>query len=227
MKIKPTRIKPATFYFLMRKYEQENRLEMIERKGNDIKVTFKSGLVKCFSLVRNFNSERKFFLSCYKEIFGHFKEIDLSKLKDVAECETSVNFGCIDDRNDDEIIKVDINRCYFNVAHVLGFITDEAYEKYDARDYKFTINVAIGCTASRIMETRYEDDGSKKITFRENPLAKIRANILDYVAKIYYEVANVVDVEYYHTDCFFIRNKNDVEKIYEILAKHGLTAKIE
>ena len=227
MKTRPTRIKPATFYAFMKKYEQENRLELIERKGNEIKVTFKSGLVKCFMLVRNFNSERKFFLSCYKEIFGHFKELDLSKLKDVVDCDTSVNFGHIDETCDDEVFKVDINRCYFNVAHILGFITDEAYEKYNAKDFKFTINVAIGCTASRTMETRYDESGKKKISFRENPMAKIRANILDYVAKLYYEVAEVTDVEYFHTDCFFIRNKDEIGVIGKILEKHGLTYKLE
>ena len=215
------------FREMIKRYEAENAIEKVVKESNTKYVVyFRCGLVKEVRILRKTTNE-DFKMGCYRAVMKDLKAVDLSKLKEVNDCDLSVNFGTINEDDETEIYKVDINRCYFNVARKLGFISDENYEKYKDRQYKYSINIAIGCTASKTMVVTYDGDGKKKLEMLENPMAKIRANILDYVAKLYYEVAESTDVEYFHTDCFFIRNKDEIGVIGKILEKHGLTYKLE
>lgn len=215
------------FRAMIKRYEAENAIEKVVKESNTKYVVFfRCGLVKEVRILRQTTNE-DFKIGCYRAVMKDLKAVDLSKLKEVKDCDLNVNFGKINEDDEAEIYKVDINRCYFSVAHQLGFISDENYEKYTDKQYKYSINIAIGCTASKTIVVTYDGEGKKKLEMIENPMAQIRANILDYVAKLYYEVANVTEVEYFHTDCFFIRNKDQIEVIGRILEKHGLKYKIE
>ena len=104
---------------------KDGLVDKITTVGSRNSILFKSGVVVNVLIIRNgkyFNSK------CFCDIMDDFKKIDLRKLKPSELCDTRVNFGSNKDCN--ETIQIDINRCYFNVSHILGFITDEHYEKY-------------------------------------------------------------------------------------------------
>lgn len=222
---------------LYRKYidnvTQSGLVSKIVSRGSRYTVYFRTGLKKEFFV--STTKSKDFFVKCFTDIMNDFKKADLSKLKEVKDCDQTVIDGdnrfFRDESLSQQVEKIDINRCYFNVAHALGLISDENYEKYQDKKYKFTVNVAVGCTDTKESVIEFDEDGKKKsYTTHKNELAKIRANILDYVAGLYREVSDMINVVYFQTDCFYIPKKDyedkaKVENVLETIEKYGLTVK--
>jgi len=209
---------------------KEGLVERITTVGSKNTIYFKSGVVMNIMILRDGGY---FSAKCFCDIMNDFKKIDLRKLKPAEQCDTRVNFGDGKTKlNSCEMIQIDINRCYFNVSHILGFITDAHYEKYNEKKFKFSTNVAVGCTQREKVSTTYKN-GKVYMERKQNPMRRIRANILDYVATLYKEVSEQYDIAYFHTDCFYIKKQNpetdkaNIEGIFSIIEKYGLTAKIE
>ena len=201
-----------------------------DNKANFIYVQMKSGSSVVFDTYKTNEHSADVFPRCIGDIYKGFESVDLSKYKSVEDCDTRVNFGDIKRSNDKSLLSIDINRCYYNVAHNLGFISDENYERYSDKKYKKSVNIAIGKCYSHIITMNYNGEKNTKVL---HPLAGIRTNILDYVANIYKEVAEKVNVVCFNTDAFHIEkideetDKRNIEIIGRILKKYGLTYKLE
>ena len=201
-----------------------------DNKPNYIFVELKCGVSVVFDTYKANEHSADVFPRCIGDIYKGFESVDLSKYKSVEDCDIRVNFGDIKRSNDNSLLSIDINRCYYNVAHKLGFISNENYERYSDKKYKKSVNIAIGKCYSHIITMNYNGEKNTKVL---HPLAGIRTNILDYVANIYKEVAEKVNVIYFNTDAFHIESideetdKRNIEIIGRILEKYGLTYKLE
>ena len=218
----------------IKRWIEEGRIVKViygfDNKANFIYVQMKSGSSVVYDTYKANKHSADVFPRCIGDIYKGFESIDLSKYKSVEDCDTRVNFGDIKRSNDKSLLSIDINRCYYNVAHKLGFISDENYERYSDKKYKKSVNIAIGKCYSHIITMNYNGEKNTKVL---HPLAGIRTNILDYVANIYKEVAEKVNVVCFNTDAFHIEkideetDKINIEIIGKILEKHGLTYKLE
>ena len=218
----------------IKRWIEEGRIVKViygfDNKANFIYVQMKSGSSVVYDTYKANKHSADVFPRCIGDIYKGFESIDLSKYKSVEDCDTRVNFGDIKRSNDKSLLSIDINRCYYNVAHKFGFISDENYERYSDKKYKKSVNIAIGKCYSHIITMNYNGEKNTKVL---HPLAGIRTNILDYVANIYKEVAEKVNVVCFNTDAFHIEkideetDKINIEIIGKILEKHGLTYKLE
>lgn len=203
-----------------------NRWRVVLHNGVDITYdTYKKG-----------KGDKDVYPKCIGEVFNGFVACKqrLGNYKKIEDCNQGVNFGDFSRLHEKGLIKIDINRCYFNVAHILGFISDELYKKYENKKFKKSCNIAIGKCATSTTITYYDENGNKTdYIIQKNELEPIRANILDYVARLYDEVSKEVDIVIFNTDCFSIEkqdeatDKENIEKIMRIIDKHRLTYKLE
>jgi len=112
------------------------------------------------------------------------------------------------------IMGIDINACYWNVAHKLGYISDKLYKRGLESCKKQGLLIAIGCLAKRplvrvykngeLVENRFDD-----VTYYR--YCPFYWNILEYTYDIMIKSYQLLKDDWYMflTDCVFV----DVEKI--------------
>jgi hypothetical protein len=125
---------------------------------------------------------------------------------------------------------IDIKRCYWNTAHILGIINDKIYEygMKGGTSWKDARNIAIGSLGAFVTERNYKDGLLVKKTDYRRPLNVVRLDIIDHVWKIANEIIQLIQNGFcmYLTDCFFVTEKC-ATKVEKLIAKYGYESKTE
>jgi len=113
------------------------------------------------------------------------------------------------------LMGIDINACYWNVAHKLGYISDELYERGISKVSKMGLLIAIGCLAKRPVHKVFKD--GKCISTHFDDVTYLRYapfywNIIRYTYDLMIESFKVIGDDWWYmflTDCIFV----DLEKM--------------
>ena len=113
------------------------------------------------------------------------------------------------------LMGIDINACYWNVAHKLGYISDKLYERGISEVSKMGLLIAIGCLAKRPVVKNFK--GGKVVSTHFDDETYLRYapfywNIIRYTYNLMIESFKVIGNDSWYmflTDCIFV----DLEKM--------------
>ena len=128
------------------------------------------------------------------------------------------------------LMGIDINACYWNVAHKLGYISDELYERGITKVTKMGLLIAIGCLAKRPVHRIFKDGKLHSTHFDDATYLRYAPfywNIIRYTYDLMIESFKVIGDDSWYmflTDCVFV----DLEKMkvaQKFLSDYGLKYK--
>jgi hypothetical protein len=128
------------------------------------------------------------------------------------------------------LMGIDINACYWNVAHKLGYISDELYERGINKVSKAGLLIAIGCLAKRPLHRVYKNGKLESSHFDDLTYLRYAPfywNIIRYTYELMIESFKVIGTDSWYmflTDCVFV----DVGKMkvaQKFLADYGFKYK--
>ena len=113
------------------------------------------------------------------------------------------------------IMGIDINACYWNVAHKLGYISEELYQRGVTSVTKMGLLIAIGCLAKRPVHRVYKD--GKLVSNHFDDVTYLRYapfywNIIRFTYELMMESYKALGDDSWYmflTDCIFV----DLEKM--------------
>lgn len=128
------------------------------------------------------------------------------------------------------IMGIDINACYWNVAHKLGYISEELYQRGITSVTKMGLLIAIGCLAKRPVHRVYKD--GKLVSNYFDDVTYLRYapfywNIIRFTYELMIESYKALGNDAWYmflTDCVFV----DLEKMkvaQKFLSDYGLKYK--
>ena len=107
------------------------------------------------------------------------------------------------------VVGVDINACYWYVAHKLGYISDSLFERGLNTKKKKGLLIAIGCLNKLPMIKTYENGECVSTTFDteyNNTYSPFYWNIINYTYELMIESYHIFGDDWYMylTDCLFV-----------------------
>ena len=105
---------------------------------------------------------------------------------------------------------IDINACYWNVAHKLGYISDELYERGITKVTKMGLLIAIGCLAKRPVHRVFKDGKLDSTHFDDATYLRYAPfywNIIRFTYDLMIESYKVIGKDSWYmflTDCIFV-----------------------
>ena len=211
----------------LKKFQERGDNFVVESKGLSRSIIFDSGIkFKYFPTDKDSKVRGAYFVNMVRKSIDNY--IDKNGLL-APPSETpkvvAFNTNAITLAGDEEVLCLDLNSCYRRTANILGYISDELYQKGISSGYKKGLLISIGSLNSIKHIQEYKDGELIRRGIDDNHsrrYAPFYWNIIQKVRDLMMEVYGALSDDFYMwlTDCAFVSPSKE-KIVTEIFDKRG------
>lgn len=136
----------------------------------------------------------------------------------------------VKNKNNKNILGIDINSCYWTTAKNLGIISENTYIYGLENCSKKLRNATIGSFNSNVIINKYGINKIENTIIQKRKLSFLRDEIIYHVYKIAYNIQRILkdDFLFFYVDCFYINNNDSaINKLFSYLTKNSYEYKVK